>query len=59
MAVIDCSKRNALIKEGPVDIQLEIEVNKPFPPKTIAYCLLVHDCLFEYTPLTNTMHKII
>lgn len=56
--VIDCSRQNELVKTGGVDIRLEITAKQNFPAKTTAYCLLISDCLFEYTPLTGIIHKI-
>ena len=53
IVVIDCSKQNDSVKSGAVDVRLEIEADENFPDGTIAYCLIIHDRIVEYTPLTN------
>jgi hypothetical protein len=58
LIVIDCSKQNESIKEGVVDIKLEIETHENVPANTVAYCLIIHDKLFEYNPLTNEINKL-
>lgn len=55
--VIDCSYQNESIKSGPVDIKLEFITSNPVPPMTSAYCLLLHDRIVEYTPLTNEVRR--
>lgn len=59
IAVIDVSYQNEVIKSGPIDVKLEFETNTPIPSKTSAYCLILHDRLIEYTPLTGIVRKII
>ena len=58
LIVIDCSRQNDSIKEGIVDIKLEIENIDPVPKDTSAYCLIIHDKMFEYNPLTNEINKM-
>ena len=58
MIVVDCSKQNESIKEGVVDIKLEIELADNAPAETIAYCLIIHDKLFQYNPLSNEINKM-
>lgn len=57
--VVDCSKQSEVIKSSTVDIQLEIEANEKFPANTAAYCLIIHDAIIEYNPLTGLVHKIL
>ncbi|XP_014297272.1 uncharacterized protein LOC106693562 [Microplitis demolitor] len=59
LCVIDCSKQNEAIKSGPVDIRLEFESAAPFPPNTTAYCLVIHDRIIEYNPISSTVRKLI
>ncbi|XP_053597525.1 uncharacterized protein LOC103575946 [Microplitis demolitor] len=59
LCVIDCSKQNEAIKSGPVDIRLEFESAVPFPPNTTAYCLVIHDRIIEYNPISSTVRKLI
>ncbi|CAG9825657.1 unnamed protein product [Phaedon cochleariae] len=51
--VIDCSRQEETMKSSTVDIKLEIEADEGFPADTKAYCIIVHDCLLEYFPLTK------
>ncbi|XP_053592961.1 uncharacterized protein LOC128667328 [Microplitis demolitor] len=53
--IIDCSKQNESIKSGPVDIRLEFESDEHFPDRTSAYCLILHDRIIEYNPLSSTV----
>lgn len=57
--VIDISYQNEMIKSGPIDVKIEFETSKPIPENTFAYCLILHDRLVEYTPLTGIVRKII
>ena len=56
--VIDCSHQNELLKTGPVEVRVEFELRENVPERTAAYCLLLHDKLFEYTPLSSLVTKI-
>lgn len=58
LIVIDCSRQNESVKEGIVDIKLEIETADNVPANTSAYCLIIHDKVFEYNPLTNEINKM-
>lgn len=54
--VIDCSHQNETLKSGSVDIRLEFETNKNIPAATTAYCLIIHDRIVNYNPLTNVVN---
>ncbi|XP_044597175.1 uncharacterized protein LOC123273762 [Cotesia glomerata] len=56
--IIDCSKQNESIKSGPVDIRLEFESSAQFPNQTAAYCLIIHDRIVEYNPISSTVRKL-
>ena len=58
LIVIDTSHQNEAIKEGIVDIKLEIETGANVPTNTTAYCLVIHDKLFEYNPISNEINKM-
>lgn len=58
IVVIDCSRQNEAIKVGPVDIRLEFKTSVNIPTDTTAYCLLLHDRIVEYIPLTNEVKKL-
>lgn len=57
IVLIDCSHQNEAIKTGPVDIRLEFKTSEQIPAGTSAYCLLIHDRIIEYNPLTNEVRK--
>ena len=56
--VIDCSKQNESVKSSTVDIRIEFEAEKNIPANTTAYCLILHDTIVTYTPLTGVVRKI-
>lgn len=58
LIVIDCSRQNEAIKEGVVDIKLEIQNDDNVPKNTSAYCLIIHDKVYNYNPLTNEINKV-
>lgn len=59
IVVIDCSHQNEAIKTGPVDVKLEFKTSENMPPLTSAYCLILHDRIVEYNPLTSEVKKIV
>lgn len=59
IVTIDCSHQNEVLRSGSaVDVRVEIETSKAIPAKTSAYCLILHDRLIKYNPLTGLV-KII
>lgn len=59
IVVIDCSHQNEAIKTGPVDVKLEFKTIANMPDATSAYCLILHDRIIEYNPLTSDVKKIV
>lgn len=57
--VIDCSKQNESLKQAPVDVRLEFEAKDNFPANTSAYCLILHDRIVEYNPISGNVNKIV
>ncbi|XP_014296894.1 uncharacterized protein LOC106693502 [Microplitis demolitor] len=57
--VIDRSKQNESINSGPVDIRLEFESTNQFPAQISAYCLIIHDRIVEYNPMSSIGRKLI
>lgn len=53
--VFDCNHQIETVKTGNVDIRIEFETNRNIPDKTSAYCLIIHDRLVKYNPLTNVV----
>lgn len=56
--VIDCSKQDENLKVGTVDVRLDFESKTNFPTNTTAYCLIIHDSLVEYSPLTGAVTRV-
>ena len=42
-----------------LDIRIEFESKESIPLNTTAYCLIIHDRIIEYNPLTNVIRKIV
>ncbi|XP_018393221.1 PREDICTED: uncharacterized protein LOC108772226 [Cyphomyrmex costatus] len=59
IAIIDCSLQNESVKSGTVDVRLDFELKENAPANTAAYCLIIHDRVIEYNPLTNVVRKIV
>lgn len=55
--VINCAHQNESIKEGTVDIRLEVECTSPIPANTSAFCIILHDKVIEYTILNGLVRR--
>lgn len=53
----DCSRTDESLLNGAVDIRLEINASENIPDKTAAYCLLIYDNQFEYSPFSSIVVK--
>lgn len=58
VAVIDCARQFESLKTAPVDIRCELEFDSDVPASTTAYCIIIHDRIIEYNPLTNFVKKL-
>lgn len=58
LIVIDCSKQVESISNVSVDVRLEVECSQPFAENTIAYALILHDRLVEYSPHTKLVKTL-
>jgi len=56
--ILDASRQIESIKTGTVDVRLEFETKENVPANTTAYCLIIHDRVIQYNPLTNIVRKI-
>jgi hypothetical protein len=56
--IIDTRYQNDNLKQGPVDVKIELKASKDIPPRTTAFCLILHDCLVELKPLTGEVNKL-
>ena len=59
LVVIDCSRQNESIKSATVDVRIEFDCKENVPHNTTAYCLIIHDRVIEYNPLTNVVRRIV
>lgn len=55
--VFDCSRQNESIKTSSVDIRVEIEASVNIPDNTTAYCLILHDNIVKYKPLSSLVYR--
>ena len=58
LIVIDLSHQNETVKSGPIDVRIEFKTLKNVPENTSAYCLIIHDRIIQYTPITGEIKKI-
>lgn len=58
LIVIDCTRQLEQTKPNVVDVRLEIQVKNNFPPNTSAYCLILHDRVFEMDAFKNKLVKL-
>jgi len=56
--IIDCSRQNESVKSGTVNVRLDFECKENVSANTTAYCLIIHDRVIQYNPLTNVVRKI-
>ena len=56
--VIDCSRQNKSVKSATVNVRIEFDCKENVPANTTAYCLIIHDRVAQYNPLTNVVRKI-
>lgn len=59
LIIIDCSRQNEMVKTATVDVRIEFECQENIPNNTTAYCLIIHDRIIEYNPLTNIVRKLV
>lgn len=53
----DVSRSDETIKNGAVDIRLDIKATHNFPAKCSAYCLIIYDDEFVYSPLDGIVER--
>ena len=55
LVVFDCSRQIEPVKSGSVDIRLEWDTKDDVPAETTAYCLILHDKVASYRPLSGAV----
>jgi hypothetical protein len=56
--VINCSHQNDLLTSGTVDVRLEFSHENAVAANTTCYCLIIHDRIVKYSPLTGLVRTI-
>ena len=59
LIVIDCSKQNESLKQVVVDVRLEFDTKNNIPSNTAAYCLILHDRIVKYNPISGNVAKVV
>jgi hypothetical protein len=61
MFVIDTSRYNEddNVPSSTCNLRVEFQSSADFPNKTKAYCLVIHDSVFEYKPLTTVVRHLL
>lgn len=55
---IDCTRQKETIQSGSIVLRIEFETLEKISPNTAAYCLILHDRLFEYNPQTKIVMQV-
>lgn len=58
LAVLDCTNQKDYLQANAVVFRLEFETSQNMPKDTIAYCLVLHDCVFTYNALTKAVKQL-
>lgn len=53
----DCSRTDDSLIGGPVDVRIEINARAQIAANTAAYCIIVHENQFEYSPFSSIVVK--
>lgn len=55
--IFDCSRQDEAVKTSSVDVKIEVTASDNIPANTAAYCLIIHDNIVKYRPLTNIVTR--
>ena len=55
---INCLYQKEALQKESVVMRVEFELNKDIEKNTAAYCLILHDRLFSYNPLTKIVKQL-
>jgi len=58
IAYINCSHQKEALQTGPIVMRVEFELNSDLDKNTSAYCLVLHDKVFSYSPLTKIVKQL-
>lgn len=58
LVYINCTHQRDLLQTGPVTMRVEFETGEKMSDRTTAYCLIIHDKIFSYNPLTKIVKQL-
>lgn len=58
LVVVDTSKQKEMLQPSSVILRVEFETAFNIPPKTTAFCLVLHDRVFSYNALTKAVKQL-
>lgn len=58
LIVIDTSRQKDHIQPASITLRLEFETSVNIPDNTAAYCLVLHDTIFTYNPLSRLVKQL-
>lgn len=53
----DCTRADESLLNSMIDVRIEINARNNIPNNTAAYCLLIHDNMFQYSPFNGVVNK--
>lgn len=53
----DCTRADESLLNSMVDVRIEINTRENIPANTAAYCLMIHDNSFQYSPFNGIVNK--
>lgn len=56
--VIDCSKQKDQLNVGSVHVRIDFTTSENIPAQTNAYCLILHEKVVDYTPLSRIVRDV-
>lgn len=57
IAHINCSRQKETLQASSVVLRIEFETNENIPKDTSAYCLVLHDKVYYYNPMTKIVRQ--
>lgn len=57
MFAFDTSRSDETLKNGTIDIRLEIKASENFPTEVTAFCLIIYENEFTYSPADGLVER--
>lgn len=57
IVVVDCSRQKEKLLRNQVDLTIKFNTSRAVPQATTAYCMILHDRIVSYVPLTRRVEK--